>query len=189
MTKAKELPLPSVEYLNECFVYDEENGILIWKERPLHHFVTYKAYKTWNGKHPNKKAGRIDRSQKHYTERVSVLKINYYVHRLIFKMMYGYDPLCIDHINGNPLDNRINNLRSVTNKENNKNKPMIKHTGHIGVYFNKNKKNDPWFACIQVDGKQYTKYFSSEEEAISCRKAWNTKYGYHENHGRERNVA
>jgi len=30
--------LPSLEYLNECFQPDFENGILYWKKRSLYHF-------------------------------------------------------------------------------------------------------------------------------------------------------
>ena len=42
----------------------------------------------------------------------------YFVHRLIWKWHYDSEPKTIDHINGLRHDNRIENLESVTNREN-----------------------------------------------------------------------
>lgn len=69
-----------------------------------------------------------------------------YIHRLVFEAFNGRieDGYVIDHIDGNPMNNRIDNLRQVTQKENvlNKNtfhnfiKPhakrvIVKETGQI----------------------------------------------------------
>ena len=43
------------------------------------------------------------------------------LHRLVWALVYGRFPKQIDHINGNPTDNRIENLREVTTSENNLN--------------------------------------------------------------------
>ena len=40
------------------------------------------------------------------------------VHRLVWKMHHGEDPYALDHINNDKADNRIENLRSVTDSEN-----------------------------------------------------------------------
>ena len=45
----------------------------------------------------------------------------YRVHRLIWVLVNGYAPDFIDHINGVRSDNRIENLRNVTVKENMRN--------------------------------------------------------------------
>lgn len=48
----------------------------------------------------------------------------YKVHRIIFEMFYGtqlQDTDVIDHINGNPFDNSIRNLRVVSRKVNSRN--------------------------------------------------------------------
>ena len=43
-----------------------------------------------------------------------------YVHRLVFRAFIGdiEDGLVIDHINGKPNDNRIDNLRAISHREN-----------------------------------------------------------------------
>lgn len=54
-------------------------------------------------------------------KQVSINKKRYLVHRIIFQMFYGYMPefpLEIDHINRIRHDNRIENLRVLTHKEN-----------------------------------------------------------------------
>jgi hypothetical protein len=64
----------------------------------------------------------------------------------------------IDHINRNPTDNRISNLRNVTQQHNNFNKNCK------GYSYNKQTKK--YHAYIRLNGKQkYLGYFENEEEA------------------------
>jgi HNH endonuclease len=107
--------LPSQEYLRECFDYDPETGVLAWKRRPREHFPTYKAWARWNTCFANKPAG-------HYNDRgyrcVHIANILYFTHRVIFKWMTGKEPpKTLDHINGNPGDNRWANLRPATSTQ------------------------------------------------------------------------
>lgn len=63
--------------------------------------------------------------------------------------------MVVDHINGNPLDDRKSNLRSISRADNMKNKATYKNnsSSHIsGVTYIKRKKL--WVARIQVDGNR-----------------------------------
>jgi hypothetical protein len=72
----------------------------------------------------------------------------------------------IDHINCNPSDNRIENLRLATNSQNlaNRTKTKANTSGYKGVWWNNQLKK--WSAEIKKDYKKYyLGSFSSAEEA------------------------
>ena len=59
----------------------------------------------------------------------------------------------VDHINGNPLDNRKTNLRICTRHQNvmNNSKRSGTHSIYKGVGFNKSSKRNPWTAHIRFN--------------------------------------
>lgn len=63
----------------------------------------------------------------------------------------GTNKLVIDHINANKLDNRVENLQVITNREN-CSKDRTGTSKYTGVYWYKARKK--WRADIQLDGKQ-----------------------------------
>jgi hypothetical protein len=69
----------------------------------------------------------------------------------------------IDHINGNKLDNRIENLRWCSNSTNAKNKPSTK--GYSWV-----KSRQKWRAAIKIDGR--TKFLGSFDTETEARAAY-----------------
>lgn len=78
----------------------------------------------------------------------------------------------VDHINGDPLDNRTSNLRLATTSQNHINKhkvPSNNTSGHIGVtWFAPTEK---WHARIQVSGRsKHLGCFSVLQDAIDARK-------------------
>lgn len=74
-----------------------------------------------------------------------------YMHRYIMKPPPGYQ---VDHINGNRLDNRRENLRIVTSQQNQWNMGSASGKDFKGVYFA--QKNQTWCATITVDGRSRT---------------------------------
>src|SRR5579859_6186486 len=57
----------------------------------------------------------------------------------IYYQYYGVRPNFVDHINRNPLDNRIQNLRVATKSENMRNRPKQSNnkSGYKGVHFDR----------------------------------------------------
>ena len=118
--------------------------------------------------------------------RITLLGKRYKSHRVAWAMHHGdWPPDQIDHINGVKSDNRIENLRSVSQAENSKNSkiPANNMSGVIGIHWD--KVNFRWVARIRVNGKKIdlcrTKDF---DEAVAARKKAEAEYGFHPNHGR-----
>lgn len=101
-------------------------------------------------------------------------------------MHYGKIPegMEIDHINHITDDNRIENLRLVTRKDNCKNVSMSKSnkSGVVGVSWC--KRTCKWFASIRVDRKEkFLGRYDKIDDAAAARKAAELKYNFHKNHG------
>ena len=99
------------------------------------------------------------------TRRMRVDLIFYEEHRLVWLYHTERWPdEQIDHINGNPLDNRIENLRDVTrsvNMQNQRRATCKSKTGLLGVYPHRKK----FAAGITVDGKiQHLGVFANAHE-------------------------
>ncbi len=77
---------------------------------------------------------------------------DYYLHREI--MGVTDRKMQIDHINGNSLDNRKENLRVCTNAQNSRNSKLAKNntTGYKGVSWSGSKKNK-YVAQLHTKGK------------------------------------
>jgi len=83
------------------------------------------------------------------------------MHRMI---MNPNSSQCVDHINGNPLDNRKCNLRICTISQNNKNKISKSRDGFKGVYPVNNTNH--WYSKIMVNRKRiYLGVFKTKLEA------------------------
>jgi hypothetical protein len=90
------------------------------------------------------------------------------IHRIIFAMHHGYMPECIDHIDGNPFNNRIENLREATVKQNQYNSKTPTHntSGVKGVSWDASESK--WRVQIKTpSGKRNWGRFSSFDEAVA----------------------
>lgn len=82
----------------------------------------------------------------------------------------------VDHINGNPLDNKMQNLRICTHSENSKNLKTKKNntSGHAGVRI---KGDDKYQASIMINRKSINLgLFSSFDQAVQARCDAELKY-------------
>lgn len=90
------------------------------------------------------------------------------VHQLVAIAFLNHIPcgqkLVVNHINFNKLDNRVENLEIVTQRENANQKHIKSSSKYVGVsWFERDKK---WTAAIKIDGKsKYLGMFSSELDA------------------------
>ena|ERR1035437_9624291 len=90
-------------------------------------------------------------------------KITFWMHREVLKTPDNFQT---DHINGNKLDNRRENLRTANNSQNHGNISLLKSntSGYKGVSFDKSRKL--WEAYISInDKKKHLGRFSTPESA------------------------
>ena len=161
--KPVEPSILTAEYLRSILHYDQETGIFTWKVRTSTRVKVGDAAGCPGGD------GYLQ---------IRIQSRLYQAHRLAWLYMNGEWPTDqIDHINRNRSDNRIANLREVTNKQNMQNagKSSNNTSGHTGVRWY--RWASKWLAHIKHNYKQiHLGYFDDLEEAIAARKAGELKY-------------
>ncbi len=160
---SKQKKARDLEKAVNMFSYD--NGQLVWKDRPRSDFPTETGYKLFRTRFLGKVAGTQHIAG--YWQVIGLL-----AHRIIWAMHNGQIPdrMEIDHINGDKLDNRIENLRLTTPSQNQCNR-MAKKSPHgmKGISFDKRRERRPWSARIVVNGTQYPLgAFATKEEAYAA---------------------
>ena len=109
--------------------------------------------------------------------RSSVGGKSYRVHRLVFLYHHGYMPIQVDHIDGNRMNNKIENLRDATSSQNNQNRKATSSSGIKGVVWHKQSKK--WVASICVNRKSVHlgSFLSIEEAALVANRARQLAHG------------
>jgi hypothetical protein len=182
-------PYPPKHVLLQLLRYEPETGKLFWKERPVSMFsdgaqsAVHNAA-IWNGKNAGNEAFITSLLHGHRYAGLNGKKV--LAHRIIWKMVHGEEPPTIDHINGDPSDNRLVNLRAATPVQNGQNSRRRKNntSGVMGVAWEPRRLK--W--CVRIHLKYRNKhvgYFDDFDTAVAARKAAEAKYGFHPNHGRE----
>ena len=178
----KDLPTPDT--LRELLSYDPGTGLLMWHPRPIEMFPDERTFKGWNTKYAGKEALTAVNDQGYRGGRIFCVCHN--AHRVAWAVYHGAWPAKqIDHINGNKADNRITNLRDVSQTENLRNTVTYSTntSGVCGVSWR--KETCKWRAQITLRGKScHLGYFADFDDAVAARKAAEVKYGFHPNHGR-----
>lgn len=109
----------------------------------------------------------------------------YKAHRLVFLYHHGYLPKQIDHIDKNPDNNRIENLRPATNGQNCMNRGMLRNntSGCKGVFWD--KETSKWRVAIRVDKKlkSFGRYHDIELAELVAMEARNKYHKEFANHG------
>ena len=116
----------------------------------------------WNSRYPGTEAGNGAGRYK----KVTINKVPYSVHRIVYLWHKGYIPKQVDHINGNRFDNRIENLRGAT-KFTNKWNAKLSSTNSSGVRGLSFRFDGVWEAYINARNKRYyLGRFKKKEDAI-----------------------
>jgi hypothetical protein len=174
-------PLPPVDYLRQRLRYEPDTGKIYWRD--------YASMpKSWRARYAGREALTYVKPSGHQMGRID--RKAYQAHRIAWALHHGEDPAGeIDHINHDPLDNRIENLRVVSHQENHRNTSLRKNntSGAMGVsWFAASRK---WSAYLMVDGrKKHLGYFHDHGDAVAARRAAEARYGFHTNHGVEATV-
>jgi len=160
--------LPTQSELRSMLEYDPLTGIVTWKENRSNMIK-------------GSVAGCV------HSSGYRVIGLNNKTQRLqrvIWVYMFGHIPegFYIDHINGNKLDNRLENLRLATNNQNQQNRPAPKNSssGYRGVTWH--KQVNKWMSRICHNGERTTiGFFDSAEEAYTAYKKEANKLFTHHN--------
>lgn len=149
------MQLPTLDFLRTSLDYDVKTGDLVWKSHKTRPYLIGKV------------AGAITR------EGYKVIYLaprQYKAHRLAWLHFYGSEPNgMIDHINRNPSDNRIENLRICNASQNAANSRIRSNntSGIRGVHWRPAHKK--WVANIMVGGRYlYLGCFENKEDAAKA---------------------
>jgi len=173
--------------MKQLLNYNPVTGQLTWNSRPRHLFKYERDYKAWHTRHSGKTTGCKNKAG------YLVVGIDGKIllaHRIIWFLVHGEWPEQIDHINGIRHDNRLANLRNVTQTGNSMNSGLSSRnkSGVIGVHWYARKGK--YIACIKYNGKSvHLGSFDTLADAAEARKQAEIEYGYHQNHGKIVNTA
>jgi len=183
----------SVDDLSRLVRLDSTTGRLYWKHRPIEFFPAggdqVRSFKSWNAKNAGREAFKTRSGNGYFHGCIFGEKVC--AHVIAFALHHGTWPeQTVDHVNGDRMDNRPENLRDVPHLQNMRNQPrsIASSTGFTGVHFSKSRNK--YEAHITVNGKTvHLGRFDQMSDAVAARKRANAEYGFHENHGRASNAA
>jgi hypothetical protein len=154
--------------LRKRLSYDAATGIFSWRRNA-------QRTASWNTRYAGVQAGCMAQNNYFY---ISLDKRLYLASRLAWLYVFGKWPHAeIDHINRDPSDNRIENLREATRAENTRNCRVRSHSvsGIKGVAYIADKQK--WNAKIRADGKTiFLGYYDTAAAAQAAHRAAAKRY-------------
>jgi len=155
----------TADQLRTLLDYNHETGVFRWRRRDqLGHYA-----RTWNTRY----AGTVAGTSQHGYIQIMINGTLYLGHRLAFLWVTGNWPEFEgDHIDGDPANNRWDNLRDATRSQGlmNTRRRSDNTTGYKGVWLD--KRRDQWVANIEANGKKHhLGYFPTPEAAKLARDA------------------
>ena len=150
-------------YLKSILSYDPETGVFTWKERQD---VTQPAQ--WNGRFAGKQAGTKRKGGNTFYRRIRIGDKPYLTHRLAWFYMTGqWPPEQIDHVDGNGLNNRFENLRLATHGQNKANSGAYR-TNKLGIR-GVHRQGNRYIARIQISRRKiHLGSFDTPQEASAA---------------------
>jgi len=144
-------PLPPIELLRSLLDYNPETGDITWRVC----------------RRPRTKAGDLAGCTVQGYRRIGIKNektVNCLAHRIAWALHYGEDPHPheLDHIDRNPLNNRIENLRKVTPSENNMNRDAYSNSGEKYIH----KRGKGHHIVVK---RKYVGWCKTLEEAVRLR--------------------
>lgn len=163
--------LPTVEQLRAILSYDPLAGGLSWKMRDASSFADGSrtaAHQAalWNSKYAGKPAFTSVGQSGHLRGRAYGCDL--LAHRVAWALYHGEWPaLFIDHINMNPADNRLANMRLATRRQNGCNRKAVGRSRYLGVAWHGAGRK--WMAALSVNNRTISLgLFEDEREAAQA---------------------
>jgi len=135
--------------------YCPHTGTFVFRDRGINQFKwtgdPYRHWRWWCSNKAGKAAGWVTTDG--YLK-ISVANKKVFAHRAAYLIVHGCSPPMIDHINGDPSDNRIENLRGCRDRSNQFNikLPETNTSGYKGVSWS--KSHGKWLARVGVDNRR-----------------------------------
>lgn len=142
-----------IEALKHLISYDPNSGVFAWVKRPR--IVSADGM-----------PGRTDKSG---YRQIQIMGKAHAAHRLAFVLMLGRPPSqVVDHINGDPADNRWSNLRECSTSINAQNRRNARidnqSSGLLGAHWEASRGK--WKSQIRTNGRvKHLGYFQTPQEA------------------------
>ncbi len=141
------------------------------------------TWKQWNGRFAGKAAFQYAMSTGYL--RAKLDQRIYYAHRLAYYLGTGESPNEIDHVNGRVCDNRLCNLRSVSHRENQKNRAKSPKSRTLAMGVSRTRSGRFQARIKHKNHEMWLGVFDTIAEAKAARIAAEKALGFHANHGRD----